>query len=166
MFTVKQLSRLAGVTPRTLHHYDAIGLLKPSRVGENGYRYYGEESLLRLQQILFYRELDLPLEDIKHIMGRRDFDELSALESHKMELANRVERLKRLIAPEERLLPSLQPAYQLHEVELERWEAELLPKIDGTRTVAELVAMSGRPEHVLNAFLVAMVALNVLERRA
>src|SRR5688572_10447776 len=97
MFTVKQLSRLAGVTPRTLHHYDAIGLLKPSRIGENGYRYYGEESLLHLQQILFYRELDLPLEDIKHIMGRRDFDELSALESHKLELGNRVERLKRLI---------------------------------------------------------------------
>src|SRR5689334_488282 len=97
MFTVKQLSRLAGVTPRTLHHYDAIGLLKPSRVGENGYRYYGEESVLLLQQILFYRELDLPLEDIKDIMGRRDFDELSALESHKLELANRVERLKRLI---------------------------------------------------------------------
>jgi DNA-binding transcriptional MerR regulator len=97
MFTVKQLSRLAGVTPRTLHHYDAIGLLKPSRVGENGYRYYGEESLLRLQQILFYRELDLPLEDIKRIMGRRDFDELAALEGHKLELGKRMERLERLI---------------------------------------------------------------------
>ena len=57
MFTVKQLSDLAGVTPRTLHHYDQIGLLKPSRIGDNGYRYYGEESLLKLQQILFYREL-------------------------------------------------------------------------------------------------------------
>ena len=83
MFTVKQLSKLAGVTPRTLHHYDAIGLLKPSRVGDNGYRYYGEESLLRLQQILFYRELGIPLEDIKKIMGRRDFDVLGALRSHK-----------------------------------------------------------------------------------
>jgi len=53
MFTVKQLSKLAGVTPRTLHHYDEIGLLKPSRIGDNGYRYYGEEALLKLQQILF-----------------------------------------------------------------------------------------------------------------
>jgi len=97
MFTVKQLSRLAGVTPRALHHYDAIGLLKPSRVGENGYRYYGEESLLRLQQILFYKELDLPLEEIKQIMGRHDFDLLPALESHKTELGKRVERLERLI---------------------------------------------------------------------
>ena len=63
MFTVKQLSKMAGVTPRTLRHYDDIGLLKPSRVGDNGYRYYGEESILRLQQILFYRELNMPLED-------------------------------------------------------------------------------------------------------
>jgi len=97
MFTVKQLSQLAGVTPRTLHHYDAVGLLKPSRVGGNGYRYYGEESLLRLQQILLYRELDLPLEDIRKIMGRRDFDVLTALENHKLELGKRIERMERLI---------------------------------------------------------------------
>jgi MerR family transcriptional regulator, thiopeptide resistance regulator len=97
MYTVKQLSQLAGVTPRTLHHYDEIGLLKPSRVGENGYRYYGEESVLRLQQILFYRELDMPLEDIKKIMGRRDFDVLGALYSHKEALQKQVTRLNRLI---------------------------------------------------------------------
>ena len=84
MFTVKQLSKLAGVTPRTLHHYDAIGLLKPSRVGDNGYRYYGEESLLQLQQILFYRELDMPLDDIKKIMAKSNFDVVKALESHKV----------------------------------------------------------------------------------
>ncbi len=98
MFTVKQLSKLAGVTPRTLHHYDAIGLLKPSQVGENGYRYYGEESLLRLQQILYYREMDMPLEDIKKIVGRRDFDALDALESHKDALKKRVERLNVLLS--------------------------------------------------------------------
>ncbi len=97
MFTVKQLSKLAGVTPRTLHHYDAIGLLKPSRVGENGYRYYGDESLLRLQQILFYRELGIPLEDIKKIMGRRDFDVLGSLRGHKEALQKQVARLNRLI---------------------------------------------------------------------
>ncbi|MBX5481388.1 MAG: response regulator [Myxococcaceae bacterium] len=76
------------------------------------------------------------------------------------------ERLKRLVQPEDRLIPSLQPAYQLHEVELERWEAELLPKIDGTRTVAELHALANRPEHVVNGFLAALLALNVLERRS
>ena len=97
MFTVKQLSKMAGVTPRTLHHYDDIGLLKPSHVGDNGYRYYGEEALLKLQQILFYRELEFPLEDIKHIMGRRDFDVLSALETHKESLSRQMERTKRLL---------------------------------------------------------------------
>jgi DNA-binding transcriptional MerR regulator len=97
MFTVKQLSDLAGVTPRTLHHYDQIGLLKPSHVGDNGYRYYGEESLLKLQQILFYRELGLSLEDIKNIMGRRGFDVLLALESHRVEIGKRITRLQRLV---------------------------------------------------------------------
>jgi MerR family transcriptional regulator, thiopeptide resistance regulator len=98
MFTVKQLSQMAGVTPRTLHHYDDIGLLKPSRVGDNGYRYYGEEALLKLQQILFYRELDFPLDDIKKIMGRRDFDVLGALQSHKEALQKQTMRLERLLA--------------------------------------------------------------------
>lgn len=97
MFTVKQLSRMAGVTPRTLHHYDAIGLLKPSRVGSNGYRYYDEPALLRLQQILFYRELDMPLEDIRKIIGRRNFDILQALEGHRQALDRKAARLNRLI---------------------------------------------------------------------
>jgi DNA-binding transcriptional MerR regulator len=97
MFTVKQLSKMAGITPRTLHYYDEIGLLKPSRVGDNGYRYYGEESLLRLQQILFYRQLDMPLENIKMIMGSRDFDVMSALESHKQELRLRIAQMENLI---------------------------------------------------------------------
>jgi MerR family transcriptional regulator, thiopeptide resistance regulator len=97
MFTVKQLSSLAGITPRTLHHYDAIDLLKPTRIGRNGYRYYGEDALLRLQQILFYRELGLPLEDIKKIMGKRDFDILNALQSHRVALELQVRRLNHLI---------------------------------------------------------------------
>jgi hypothetical protein len=58
------------------------------------------------------------------------------------------------------------PAYQLNEVELERWEAELLPKIDGNRTVAELLIYANRPEHVVHGFLVSMLALGILERRS
>lgn len=75
------------------------------------------------------------------------------------------ERLARLVPPEERLLPSQQPAYQLHEIELEKWEASLLPRLDGTRTNAEIIALSGKPEHQVRAFLAAMLALQVLERR-
>jgi DNA-binding transcriptional MerR regulator len=113
MLTVKQLSKLAGVTPRTLHHYDEIGLLKPSRVGENGYRYYGEESVLRLQQILFYRELGIPLEDIKKIIGRRDFDVMGALRSHKDALQKQVARLNRLINTVDNTIDHLKGNYTM-----------------------------------------------------
>jgi DNA-binding transcriptional MerR regulator len=95
MFTVKQLSDLAGVTPRTLRHYDEIGLLKPSSVGDNGYRYYGEENLIQLQQILFYRELGLG--EIKRILNRSGFDVLEALREHRQALGHKMERLNRLI---------------------------------------------------------------------
>ncbi len=97
MFTVKQLSKIAGVTPRTLHYYDEIDLLKPAQVGENGYRYYDEESLLRLQQILLYRQLNLPLEHIKQIVQRPNFDVLAALAKHKEMLLRRIAQLERLV---------------------------------------------------------------------
>ncbi|MBN2146397.1 MAG: MerR family transcriptional regulator [Anaerolineales bacterium] len=97
MFTVKQLSKLAGITPRTLHYYDQIDLLKPSQVGDNGYRYYAEDALLRLQQIMLYRELDMTLAQIKQIMERPDFNVLSALESHKQQLRKRIAQMERLV---------------------------------------------------------------------
>jgi DNA-binding transcriptional MerR regulator len=95
--TVKQLADLAGVSPRTLHYYDEIGLLKPSSVGENGYRYYGEDTALRLQQILFYRELDVSLSEIRTILDTPRFDAQLALQSHRSALQARVERLNGLI---------------------------------------------------------------------
>ncbi len=76
------------------------------------------------------------------------------------------ERLFRILSPEDRLIPTPQPAFGLHEVELEKWEAELLPRVDGTRAVAELVALAKRPEHVVYGFLYGLVALKILERRA
>ena len=74
------------------------------------------------------------------------------------------ERLFRLLSPEDRLIPSPQPAYGLHEVELERWEAELLPKVDGTRTLAELIHLAQRPEHAVYGALYGLVALKILDR--
>ena len=97
MYTVKQLSNLAGVSVRTLHYYDEIGLLKPSSVEANGYRRYTDESLFRLQQILFYREMDLDLMKIKQIMEARDFDLVSALQSHRQTLQDKMDRLQTLI---------------------------------------------------------------------
>ncbi len=97
MYTVKQLSDLAGVSIRTLHYYDEIGLLQPSSVGENGYRYYADEAMFRLQQILFFRELDFSLSEIKAIMDQPGFDRLGALHSHRKALHDKVRRLNTLI---------------------------------------------------------------------
>jgi MerR family transcriptional regulator, thiopeptide resistance regulator len=97
VYTVKQLSELAGVSVRTLHYYDEIGLLKPSRVGDNSYRYYDNDALLRLQQILLYREMGMELTRIKTILDEPDFDFVTALRSHRTVLKEKVERLKTLI---------------------------------------------------------------------
>ncbi|MBZ0277992.1 MAG: MerR family transcriptional regulator [Anaerolineae bacterium] len=97
MYTVKQLSDLAGVSVRTLHYYDSIGLLKPSVIGTNSYRYYDDAALLRLQQILFYREMGLELLPIKEILDSPDFDLLDALRSHRVVLDSQIKRLQNLI---------------------------------------------------------------------
>jgi len=96
-YTIKKIADLAGVTTRTLRYYDEIGLLLPERTGVNGYRYYGHSSLLRLQQILFFRELDVPLKDIQLLLDHPDFNLLTALEDHRASLQKRVDRLNTLI---------------------------------------------------------------------
>ena len=96
MYSVKQLADLAGVSRRTLHYYDEIGLLNPTSVQENGYRVYDQAALLRLQQILFYRELDFELEQIKAILDEPDFDLVSALREHRAALEKGKQRLKTL----------------------------------------------------------------------
>ncbi len=96
-YTVKQLADLAGVTRRTLHYYDQIDLLKPTEVGENGYRRYVKEDMLTLQQILFYREIGLSLADIHDLLNQADFDVIDALESHRMALEAQADRLVDLI---------------------------------------------------------------------
>jgi MerR family transcriptional regulator, thiopeptide resistance regulator len=96
-YTVNQLAKLAGVTIRTLHHYDEIGLLRPSYQKENGYRYYEEKELIKLQQILFFRELEFPLEDIKKMMTASDFDAAKALTDQKHLLTLKKIRLERIL---------------------------------------------------------------------
>ena len=91
--TVKQVSRISGVSVRALHHYDEIGLLKPASVGENRYRYYGEEELLRLQQILIHRELGIPLGGIAAILDAPGFDRLKALKSQRERLPAKLQEL-------------------------------------------------------------------------
>jgi DNA-binding transcriptional MerR regulator len=96
-YTIKEFADLAGVTTRTLRYYDEIGLLNPAQIGDNGYRYYDQNSLIKLQQILFFRELDVPLNDIQLILCRPDFNLLQALVEHRRSLKNKAFRLSKLI---------------------------------------------------------------------
>lgn len=97
MYTVKQLSELAGVSIRTLHYYDEIDLLHPSKIGANSYRYYDDAALLRLQQILFYREIGLELMQIRDVLDSPNFDLLTALRSHRGALEEKINRLESLV---------------------------------------------------------------------
>jgi DNA-binding transcriptional MerR regulator len=98
LYSVKEVAALSGVSIRTLHVYDEMGLLIPKTRTESRYRLYGEEELLRLQQILFYKELDFSLQDIKEILDAPDFDLVSALTHHKKALMERTERLHTLLS--------------------------------------------------------------------
>ena len=108
--TVSQLAQIAGVSVRTLHHYDHIGLLKPSARSEAGYRLYAEPDLLRLQQILFFRELDVPLEEIRAALADPHFDQVQALRQHRRLLQGRAERLTALLATIDKTIQRLTEA--------------------------------------------------------
>lgn len=96
-YKVKELSQLSGVSVKTLHHYDKIGLLKPAWRTEKKYRLYGEHELHRLQQILFYKELGVTLSDIAEILDHRNFDQIKALTEHKHALIDERERINDLL---------------------------------------------------------------------
>ena len=95
---ISEAARLTGVTVRTLHYYDKIGLLKPSAVTDAGYRVYSTDDLVRLQQILFFRELDFPLEDIRAILQDPAYDRQSALRKQRELLLQKRRRLDGLIS--------------------------------------------------------------------
>ncbi|MGY3266960.1 MerR family transcriptional regulator [Lysobacter sp. HA35] len=96
-YTVRQLAKVSGVSVRTLHHYHAIGLLVPAEVGGNGYRYYGRTELLRLQQVLFFRELGFELARIAAVLDDPAFDLKAALLEHRARFEERLGQLHRLI---------------------------------------------------------------------
>lgn len=139
MYTIKQLSDLAGITRRTLHYYDEIGLLKPIEISGNGYRWYSEQGLLRLQQILLYRESGVPLAKIKQILDNTSFDKVSALQEHKETLQKQQTRLEGLIATVEQTINYLKGAGRMspkelfkafNEEEEKKYEAEAMQMYD------------------------------------
>ncbi|WP_028590667.1 MerR family transcriptional regulator [Paenibacillus massiliensis] len=103
---VKEVAKLAGISVRTLHHYDEIGLLVPNEVTTAGYRLYSEDDLARLQQILFFRELDFPLKQIQEILSSPSFDRVEALELQQNMLREKRRRLDVMIDTIEKTLQS------------------------------------------------------------
>lgn len=118
MLTVKQVAKLSGVSVRALHHYDDIGLLKPASIGRNGYRYYGRDELLRLQQILLHRELDIPLSEIRIILDDPRFDQLAALRGQREKLAAEAKRYARLVRTIDRTIADLDGESAMRNAEL------------------------------------------------
>lgn len=108
VFTVGEVSRLSGLSIRALRHYDEIGLLKPATVGENGYRYYGADELLRLQQIMVHRELGLPLDEIRRTLDAPDFDRVAALKAHRARLVAEARRYHQLVKTLDQTLAALE----------------------------------------------------------
>lgn len=105
-YTIQKLGNLAGVSTRTLRYYDEIGLLKPARTSSSGYRIYGQREVDLLQQILFYRELGLSLEDIRSIVTEPGFDGTRALREHRNQLLDKRKQLDALITNVEKTMAS------------------------------------------------------------
>ncbi len=117
-YTVKKLSELSGVTVRTLHFYEEIGLLKPAYYGSNGYRYYEEKELLRLQQILFFKELGFTLKQMQAVLGRSDFDQLAALYSHRKALRAEWEKVGQLLKTIDKTIKHIRGKEKMKETEI------------------------------------------------
>ena len=98
MMTVKEIAELTGISARTLHYYDEIGLFVPTSKSEAGYRLYDDKALETLQQILFFREFDIPLKEIKAVMENSDLDRNQILQMQRKMLMVKKERIERLIA--------------------------------------------------------------------
>ncbi len=150
MYKVKEVAELAGISVRTLHHYDNIGLLKPTHIGVNGYRLYSEEDLARLQQILFFKELAFSLQDIKGILDNPNFDRRKALYTQKQLLVEKKHRLERIIQSVEQTIQSIEGGTVMTKKEMfepfdmkkieehqKKYEQEVKEKYGGTKAYEE-----------------------------
>ena len=135
---IKKFAELTGVSVRTLHYYDEIGLLKPSSVDRfTGYRYYDESSVLRMQEILFYRELDFSLKSIAEILSSPNYDREKALKEQKKLLTLKKERLERLILSIDNAVKGENVMSAFDNSELEAYKAEAKEKWGNTEAYAE-----------------------------
>lgn len=127
-YTIKKAAQMSGVSTRTLRYYDEISLLKPARINSSGYRIYGRKEMDRLQQILFYRSMDMKLEDIRQILDKPDFDYQKALEEHYEALLQQKHQIDLLLTTIEQTI-----AYQKGEIQMkdsEKFKAFKKEKLD------------------------------------
>lgn len=156
---IREFSRLTGVSVRTLHYYDQIGLLRPARVDKgNSYRYYDEASLLRMQQILFYRELDFSLKDICSILSSPDFDGQQALAEQRQLLCMKKQRLERLIAAIDDHMKGEINMYAFDNREFEQYREEVKEKWGHTQAYAEFQQKGKQDYNALSSGMDAIMA--------
>ena len=135
---IKEFARFTGVSVRTLHYYDEIGLLVPARVGKaTGYRYYDEQSLLRMQEILFYRELDFSLKSIEEILSSPNYDKTQALKDQKKLLILKKERLDNLISAIDSAMKGENVMTAFDNSKFEQYKAEAQEKWGNTNAYQE-----------------------------
>ena len=150
---IREFAGLVGVSVRTLHYYDEIGLLRPAGVEpQNGYRFYDETSLLRMQEILFYRELDFPLKRIRGILESPDYDKAAAMAQQKRLLTLRKERLERIIAALDAGMKGEIVLNAFDNREYEAYKAEVKEKWGHTQAYAEF-SRKESPDGKVNAGL-------------
>ncbi len=141
---INEFARFTGVSVRTLHYYDEIGLLKPAYVdGNTGYRYYDHKSLLRMQEILFYRELDFPLKSIGEILSSPDYDTNKALKEQKHLLILKKERLERLICALDDAMKGENVMGAFDSGEFEQYRSEAKERWGRSEAYKEYVEKSG-----------------------
>lgn len=127
-YKVKEVADMVGISVRMLHHYDKIGLLKPESISPAGYRLYIDKDLERLQQVLFFKELEFSLQEIKTILDSPGFDKKQALKSHKELLLEKKKRLEKIIKSVERTIDSIEGGTYMSKKEM--FEAFDMTKIE------------------------------------
>jgi len=149
---IREFAEYTGVSVRTLHYYDEIGLLAPASVEKTtGYRYYDENSLLRMQEILFYRELDFPLKCIREMIASPDYDRNKALQQQKHLLTLKKQRLERLISAIDGAMKGDNVMKAFDNSEFERYQAEAKEKWGQTAAYREYEAKTkGRSKSAWN----------------
>lgn len=154
MKTVKEVSDLSGVSVRTLHYYDKINLLKPTAYSDTGYRYYDDQALQKLQQILFFKEFDLPLKEIKNLMENPSFDKEKTLRKQKQLLLMKKNRLSGLICLIDEILKgeNTMSFKEFSQSEIEKLFDELMSDIREEQ-LQELIKPFGSKEQYKEAYL-------------